>query len=168
MAAVRQLMETAEGYDPKVWTQMSDEMELQGLAHPRGLRGPGFSVAELAVVLEEMGRALLCAPFFSSVALATPVILAAGTEAAEGRPPAGHRGRQHDRDAGAHRVGRNGSRDIAMVAVPDGAGTFRLDGSKTFVPDGHRADLIVRGPDRGQRRYRRHRAVHRGRRTRPD
>ena len=67
---VRRLMETTEGYDPAVWTQMAEQLGLQGLAIPEEFGGSGYSYVELIVVLEEMGRALLCAPYFSSVALA--------------------------------------------------------------------------------------------------
>ena len=65
---VRRLMETTDGYDPAVWSQMADQLGLQGLAIPEEFGGQGFSYVELIVVLEEMGRALLCAPYFSSVA----------------------------------------------------------------------------------------------------
>src|ERR1700758_5697433 len=65
---VRRLMETTEGYDPAVWTQMAEQLGLQGLAIPEEFGGHGYSYVELIVVLEEMGRALLCAPDFSRVA----------------------------------------------------------------------------------------------------
>ena len=42
--------------------------------------GSGFSFVELVVVLEEMGRALLCAPYFSTVALASNLLLTAYTQ----------------------------------------------------------------------------------------
>ena len=54
---------------------------LHGLSLPEEHGGQGFSVDELAVVLEEMGRVLLCAPFLSTVCLAAPAILHAGTDA---------------------------------------------------------------------------------------
>jgi len=77
---VRRLMETTEGYDPKVWAQMANELGLQSLHIPEAYGGQGFSFVELVVVLEEMGRALLCAPFFSTVCLAADAIINAGTE----------------------------------------------------------------------------------------
>src|SRR5919201_4589599 len=77
---VRRLMETTEGYDEAVWKQMAQELGLQSLHLPEAHGGQGFSFVELVVVLEEMGRALLCAPFFSTVCLAANAILNAGTE----------------------------------------------------------------------------------------
>src|ERR1017187_6208965 len=77
-AEVRRLMETTEGYDPAVWSQMADQLGLQSLTIPEEFGGSGFSYVELIVVLEEMGAALLCAPFFSTVALAANAILTSG------------------------------------------------------------------------------------------
>lgn len=82
-AAVREQMETENGFDPAVWSQMGEQMGLQGLSIPEEFGGSGFSFIELGVVLEEMGRALLCAPFFSSVVLAANALLLSGDEAAK-------------------------------------------------------------------------------------
>ena len=69
--AVREQMETEAGYDAAVWSQMAEQMGLQGLHIPEEFGGSGYSYIELGIVLEEMGRSLLCAPVFSSVVLAT-------------------------------------------------------------------------------------------------
>src|ERR671924_254870 len=42
----------------------------------------GYGWNELVLVFEEMGRALVCAPFFATVALAANALLTAGTEEA--------------------------------------------------------------------------------------
>src|SRR6201992_1960697 len=76
-------METESGYDPAVWSQMGDQMGLQGLIIPEEFGGSGYSYVELVVGLEEMGRALLCAPYFSSVALAANLLLVSGDDAAK-------------------------------------------------------------------------------------
>src|ERR1700722_4992442 len=75
MTEVRRLMETTEGYDPAVWEQMGQQLGLQGLAIPEEYGGSGFSYIELTVVLEEMGASLLCAPYFSTVALGANALL---------------------------------------------------------------------------------------------
>src|ERR1700727_2378991 len=80
---VRRLMETTEGYDPAVWKQMAEQLGLQGLAIPEDFGGSGYTYVELIVVLEEMGRALLCAPYFSSVALAANLLLVSGDDRAK-------------------------------------------------------------------------------------
>src|SRR5258708_6778117 len=73
---VRRLMESDEGYDPDVWRQMADQLGLQGIAIPESYGGAGFTFAELCIVVEEMGTALLCAPFFSTVVMAASALLA--------------------------------------------------------------------------------------------
>src|SRR5579864_679732 len=80
---VRRLMETTEGYDPAVWSQMAQQLGLQGLAIPEEYGGSGYSYVELIVVLEEMGRALLCAPYFSTVGLAANALLTSGDDGAK-------------------------------------------------------------------------------------
>ena len=77
---------------------------LQGLAIPEEYGGQGFTFIELGIVLEEMGRVLLCAPYFSSVVLAADAILERRHRRPEAGAAAGHRERRHDRDAGVHRA----------------------------------------------------------------
>src|ERR1700693_3829739 len=78
---VRRLMATAEGYDPAVWRQLSEDLALPGIHVPEQYGGVGFGMVELCIVTEEFGRALLCAPYFSTAVLAVNAILNAGTEA---------------------------------------------------------------------------------------
>ena len=80
---VRRLMDTTDGYDPAVWSQMADQLGLQSLTIPEEFGGSGFTYVELLVVLEEMGAALLCAPFFSSVALGANALLTSGDDEAK-------------------------------------------------------------------------------------
>src|SRR4051812_17924820 len=82
---VRRLMETTEGYDPAVWSQMANELGLQSLHIPEEYGGQGFTFVELGIVLEEMGRVLLCAPYFSTVVLAADAIMNAGTPEQQGK-----------------------------------------------------------------------------------
>ena len=96
-SAVREQMETEDGFDPAVWAQMAEQMGLQGLHIPEEFGGSGFSYVELGIVLEEMGRALLCAPFFSTVVLAAnTLLLSRRRRGQEGLPPR-HRQRRDDR-----------------------------------------------------------------------
>ena len=51
---VREQMETDQGYDEAVWSQMAEQMGLQALAIPEEYGGQGFGFIEQVVVLEEM------------------------------------------------------------------------------------------------------------------
>ena len=74
-ADVREQMDTERGYDPVVWAQMAEQLGLQSLTIPEEFGGQGYGYVELIVVLEEMGRSLLCAPYFSSVVLAANTVM---------------------------------------------------------------------------------------------
>src|SRR5215216_6524156 len=82
-SAVREQMEPENGFDPAVWSQMAEQMGLQGLHIPEEFGGSGYTYVELGIVLEEMGRSLLCAPYFSTVVLAANTLLHSGDEAAK-------------------------------------------------------------------------------------
>ena len=141
---VRRLMETTEGYDPAVWAQMANELGLQSLHIPEEYGGQGFTFVELGIVLEEMGRVLLCAPYFSTVVLAADAIINAGTDDQKAKLLPGHRGGRDDRRPRVHRAQREVGRQRASRWWPKGSGdSYTLDGTKMFVIDGHTADLIV-------------------------
>src|SRR5476651_1366906 len=76
---VRRLMATEPGFEREAWTKLNQELGLTALHIPEAYGGGGFGYGELGIVLEEMGRNLLCAPFLSTV-LATAAILNAGSE----------------------------------------------------------------------------------------
>src|SRR5215470_16912450 len=78
---VRRLMATDVGRDAEVWLSLSRDLGLTGIHIPEAYGGQGFGISELAIAVEEMGRALLCAPYFASTVLATTAILRAGTDA---------------------------------------------------------------------------------------
>jgi len=140
---VRRLMETTDGYDPKVWSQMANELGLQSLHIPEAYGGQGFSFVELGIVLEEMGRALLCAPFFSSVALAADAILNAGTKVAKKELlPGIANGETIATLALAEPNGRWDATGIETLATKEGD-AYTLSGTKRFVIDGATANLII-------------------------
>jgi alkylation response protein AidB-like acyl-CoA dehydrogenase len=142
-AEVRRLMETTDGYDAAVWKQMGQELGLQGLHIPEEFGGQGFTFVELAIVLEEMGRVLLCAPYFSSVVLAANAILNVGTEAQKAELlPGIATGETIATLAYTEPNGKWDSAGITMEARADGD-AYVLDGEKMFVFDGHTAGLIV-------------------------
>jgi len=142
-------MDTTDGYDPKVWSQMGNELGLQSLHVPEAYGGQGFSFVELVVVLEEMGRALLCAPYFASVCLAANAIMNAGSEEQKGALlPGIASGETIATLAFTEPSGKWDANGITMEAVPsasgpDGSGGYTLDGTKMFVLDGHTAGLVV-------------------------
>ncbi len=142
-AEVRRLMETTEGYDPAVWSQMGEQLGLQSLTIPEEYGGSGFSYVELIVVLEEMGAALLCAPYFSSVALGANAVLTSGDDAAKKYLlPGIASGETIATLAFTEDSGRWDTDGVTLQAAVSGDG-WTLNGHKSFVIDGHVADLLV-------------------------
>jgi alkylation response protein AidB-like acyl-CoA dehydrogenase len=151
-AEVRRLMEDGQGYDPRVWKQMADQLGLQGLAIPAEYGGAGSTPVELGIAFEEMGRVLLCSPFFSTVGLAASALLAVGDDQARRAylpriadgsllatvavtEPGGRW------DLAAVRTSATPDRDA--TGAPGEPAAFRLDGTKMFVVDGHIAELLL-------------------------
>jgi alkylation response protein AidB-like acyl-CoA dehydrogenase len=140
---VRRLMETTEGYDPAVWDQMATQLGLQGIAIPEEYGGSGFTYVELIVVLEEMGRSLLCAPYFATIALAANAILTSGDDAAKKELLPGIAGGETIATlAFTEDNGRWDEGGITATASRAGDG-WTLEGHKMFVLDGHVASLLV-------------------------
>lgn len=142
-ADVREQMDTEQGFDDAVWTQMAEQMGLQSLIIPEEYGGSGYSYVELTVVLEEMGRALLCAPYFSTVVLAANTILQSGDDAAKkDLLPGIASGETKATLALTEANGRWDEEGIEATATKDGD-AWKISGEKMFVLDGHTADLIL-------------------------
>ena len=142
-AEVRRLMETETGWEPALWKELTQTLGLAGLHVPEEYGGQGFGFVELGIALEETGRVLLCAPYFASAVLATSAIMTAASHAQKlALLPGLAAGDTIATLAFAEPNGRWDSTGIELTATPAG-GAFRLDGVKSFVLDGQRADLIV-------------------------
>ncbi len=142
--AVRRWMDSDDGYDPDLWHQMARQLGLHGLVLPEQYGGAGYGLPELAVVLEEMGRRLLPAPFFATIALAAQTLLASGDDQACRRYLPGIA--EGELTATVAVCDVNGSwelSDITATAQRDGDGDWRLSGTKMFVIDGETADVIL-------------------------
>ena len=138
---VRRLMEGGDGYDPALWKKITD-LGWTALGIPEAYGGVG-TFLDLIVVLEEAGRALLPGPFFSTMALAVPVLIEAGTEVQKKEAlNAIAVGSARATLAFTEPSGRWDAGGIGLKATQAGGG-WRLDGVKLFVPDAERADYTV-------------------------
>ena len=140
---VRALMPDPAGADPDAWRELAG-LGLPGIAIPERFGGGGGSLVDQGVVLEEMGRALCGGPYFSTAVLAAQTLLAApdddplATELLEGICTGDLAVTLAVSEAG----GRWDEAGITLQAVRAASG-WELTGSKTFVPDGATADLIL-------------------------
>jgi alkylation response protein AidB-like acyl-CoA dehydrogenase len=122
---------------------MAEELGLTSLIVPETHDGAGFGMVELAIVMEELGRVLLCAPYLSSAVLATSTLALAADEAAQAellpRLACGEL-RATLAFSEERAPWELGSVEMTATAAGDG---FTLDGEKTFVLDGLTADVIL-------------------------
>jgi alkylation response protein AidB-like acyl-CoA dehydrogenase len=142
MPYVRRMMEDDLGYSTELWRKMA-ELGWMGLVFPEAHGGAGLDMVDLVVVLEEMGRAVLPGPFFSTVLLGGITLLEAGSDEQKARylkPLAA--GDLKATLATLEPSGRWDADGIEAKAIADSSG-YLLDGTKLFVPDAHVADVIV-------------------------
>lgn len=140
---VRAVMETERGYDARVWMRISEELAWTALTVPEAYGGLGLTYLHLHPLMEEMGRALLCAPFFSTICLGANALLVGGSESqrqeylpliAAGETTATVAYAEKNRHDGA---------DAIEATYSKQHGGYVLRGSKHYVVDGHTADLII-------------------------
>jgi alkylation response protein AidB-like acyl-CoA dehydrogenase len=124
-AEVRRRMEDERGYDLDVWLRLAADHDLLAL--------DGWP--ERAVVLEEAGRVLLCAPYLATVS-AAPFLPPDVQEAVAG-------GLVIATLALAEESGRWDAGGITTRAVRSPDGRWRLEGEKSYVVDGCAADVLV-------------------------
>lgn len=151
---MRRLMETPEGFDRALWRRMGTELGLQGLAVPEEYGGAGCGPVEVGVVMEELGRALLCAPFLASAVLATTTLLRCDDEDARKRLLPGLASGElvgtlaltEDCPPGPGGPGGAPTRWDAegiRLTARESAGSWLLTGHKMFVLDGAAADVVL-------------------------
>lgn len=139
---VREMVKDERGYPPELWRKMA-ELGWLGLIFPKKYGGLGGSFLDLAVLLEEMGRACLPGPFFSTVILSGLFILNAGTE-------------QQKRElltkvadgeviltlALTEPSARYDAASVEVEAIGDD-NDYIISGTKLFIPDAHIADYMI-------------------------
>jgi alkylation response protein AidB-like acyl-CoA dehydrogenase len=141
---IRRLMESEDTYDPAVWKQLAQQMGLPGIAIPEEYGGSGYGIIEQVIILEEMGRALLPAPYFSSAILAATALLESADEAAcRELLPGIADGSATATLAWVEKLGAwdiTAQLDARATATADG---WSLTGHKTLVLDATTASLVL-------------------------
>jgi alkylation response protein AidB-like acyl-CoA dehydrogenase len=135
---VRRMMEHDTAYDHDFYAHMA-ELGWMGIAVPEDLGGQGMTYVDLAVLMEEMGRALVPGPFFASVCLAAPLVVEAGSDEQKREIAGGIA--TGDRVATVAYTELSGRLDEGGIEMPATDGV--LNGSKQFVLDAHVADTLI-------------------------
>ena len=142
LTLVREMEEDPRGFTDGLWRQMIG-LGWTGVAFPEQYGGTGGNFADLGVLLEEIGRSLAPAPFFSTVVLGGMTVLDGGSDAQK-----------------EDLISRICAGTIIMtLAVPEAAaayepwdiqttasqqgGGYEITGTKLFTPDAEAADMII-------------------------
>lgn len=139
---VRALFDDPVGFDPDLWRQMG-ALGWLGLEVPERFGGSGAGFAELAVVLDELGRHVTPAPILGSTVLASAALVDSGREhLAEHWLPRLTEGQARGAAVLGDDSGRVGADRLGIRSTPAGA-SRRLTGVAGFVPDADGADCLV-------------------------
>ena len=142
LTLVREMEGDPRGFTDGLWRQMIG-LGWTGVAFPEQYGGTGGNFADLGVLLEEIGRSLAPAPFFSTVVLGGMTVLDGGSDAQKddliSRVCAGTiiMTLAVPENAAAYEPW-----DIQATASQQGDG-YEITGIKLFVPDAEAADMII-------------------------
>ena len=139
---VRAMAEDGKGYSDELWGEMG-KLGWLGLPFPEEHGGAGLGLVELAIVLEEMGRAAYPGPFFSTVVLGgLGLMLGGSAEQRDKWLPAIASGRARMTAALLEEHLDWDPASTTASATKSGSGWI-LSGVKRFVPWAHVADVIL-------------------------
>jgi alkylation response protein AidB-like acyl-CoA dehydrogenase len=133
-AGVIKRTESDAPHDLSLWKSLADGMGLAGLLVPEDKGGQGATHREVAVVLEELGRAVAPVPYLTSAVVATEALLACDAD---------------DLLADLASGRRIGALAVALNVAPGGAfRTVRLEdgllyGELTGIADAAVADVLL-------------------------
>jgi alkylation response protein AidB-like acyl-CoA dehydrogenase len=129
------------GFSRELWKKFA-EMGFTGIVTPEAFGGMGLGHVEAGVIMEELGRTLTPSPFLSTAVLCAAALARFGTDVQKQE----HLPKLVAGDLiGAIAVdetAKHGPHKTALAAKRSGNG-FSLSGSKSFVVDGHVADLLI-------------------------
>jgi len=142
MSEVRRLMETETALDPALWRKIA-EQGWNGMILPEEHGGFGMGMVEMAVALEEMGRALLPGPFFSTVLMAGPLLEGASNEGAKRKYLNAISSGEAKATVALLENSASWSPDSIRMQVTSSGSNYTLDGRKLFVLDAAAASFLL-------------------------
>jgi len=142
MKLVRDMEDDEEGHPRELWQKMAD-LGWHGLAFPEEYGGGDGTFIDLAVLLEEAGRACLPGPFFSTIVLGGLPILDLGNEEQKEKfLPQIASGAMVMTLAFSEADTKLDSSSMKVSAVSDGQ-DYTINGTKLFVPYAHVCDWLI-------------------------
>ena len=130
-----------DGFDRSTWKAMV-ELGWAGIPFPEAVGGLDFGYKGLGVVTEETGRTLTASPLFASIWVGGTILNLGGSDAQKNAVLAEVAAGQRLLALALEETHRHEPYGSATSAVAKGSG-YVLNGSKTFVLDGHVADQLI-------------------------
>jgi alkylation response protein AidB-like acyl-CoA dehydrogenase len=131
----------ADGFSRALWKDFV-EMGWAGILVPQDYGGLGLGHVEAGVVMEELGHTLTPSPFLSTAVLAATAIARAGTDKQKENYLPKIVAGELIATLAIDEAAKHHPEKTAMTAARAG-NSFKLSGAKTFVIDGHVANLVI-------------------------
>ena len=128
----RAAAKTGPGWQPDIWRGFAEELGILGATLPESVGGSGGGAAEVMVIAEELGRALVIEPFIDTVIVAGGLLSRAGGDAAASVLEEVAAGSAVVALAATEADSGDGWDTLSTKAVRDGDG-WRISGSKAVV-----------------------------------
>ncbi|RLU02608.1 MAG: acyl-CoA dehydrogenase [Ketobacter sp.] len=145
--AIRDVMVTATGYDVSLWHSICRDLYWQAIHTPEAYGGMGLGYVELVATQEQMGRFLLCSPFFASVCLGINALLVAGSEQQKQTwLPRLIEGKTASLAFGGEVISRRGggwSCDVVEATWQRQGDTYVLNGEYRYVLDAFSSEFLI-------------------------
>lgn len=139
--SVRAVMASETGFDEALWNLIAQELGWCALPVAETDGGLGLGAVELMLVQEQAGYRLLCAPFFSSVCLASALLRHAASNEARGQYlsalAAG------DLRLSAPLPSTHLAWQVTELSADEQAGEWRISGELARVPDAQSMQMLV-------------------------
>ena len=139
---IRAMYEDERGYTDELWQKMV-EMGWTAMCLPEAYDGLDLELIDLALILEEMGRAVLPGPFFATGVLAAELIKTAGNDEQKKERLAGLASGELKGTLALEEPDGGGDPEYVRLTAASEGETYVLHGTKVFVPDAHGADFLV-------------------------
>jgi len=134
--------EEPTGLPEPVWARMAEQGWIDTMV-PEAYGGLGLGVTELALIAEELGRALAPGPFFATAALAGPALALGGSDTQKEKwLPGLAAGRIRATVALLEEDGQLGPSYVRARASRQGRG-YVLEGEKRLAPNLMGADIVI-------------------------
>ena len=141
-SVVRELEASELGYSPDLWKKMAD-LGWVGLIIPEEYDGAGGNLLDLAVLFEEIGRAVCPCPMFSTVVLGALPVLEKGNEEQKNNILSRVASGEYSLTLAFTEPEADYEPGFIATSASYNNGGFTINGTKLFVQNAHIVDYLL-------------------------